>query len=79
MRSALIIGASGQDGRLLAPFLSKRAYSVRGWVRQEPATSLSCEYSVTDILQRETVRRGAATSRLTRFTIWLRFTIRPKL
>ena len=55
MRSALIIGASGQDGRLLAPFLSKRAYSVRGWVRQEPATPLSCEYAVTDILQRETV------------------------
>jgi GDP-D-mannose dehydratase len=30
MRSALIIGAGGQDGRLLAPLLLDRRYAVRG-------------------------------------------------
>ena len=39
MRSALIIGAGGQDGRLLTRLLDDHKYAVRGWVRPEPATS----------------------------------------
>jgi GDPmannose 4,6-dehydratase len=57
MRSALIIGAGGQDGRLLAPFLSDRGYAVRGWVRQEPGTPLSCEYAAIDISHAESIVR----------------------
>ena len=57
MRSALIIGAGGQDGRLLTRFLCDRGYAVRGWVRQEPASPLSCEYAVIDILHAELVGR----------------------
>lgn len=55
MRSALIIGAGGQDGRLLATFLSERGYAVRGGVREEPVTSLPCEYAVMDILRTESI------------------------
>jgi GDP-D-mannose dehydratase len=33
MRSALIIGAGGQDGRLLTRLLDDHKYAVRGWVR----------------------------------------------
>ena len=50
MRSALIIGASGQDGRLLARLLLDREYAVRGWARRETATPLPCEYALVDIL-----------------------------
>jgi GDPmannose 4,6-dehydratase len=51
MRSALIIGAGGQDGRLLAQWLSNRDYAVRGWVRREPCAPLLCAYSIIDLLQ----------------------------
>ena len=51
MRSALIIGAGGQDGRLLAQWLSDRDYAVRGWVRREPCTAVPWEYSIIDLLQ----------------------------
>lgn len=50
MRSALIIGASGQDGRLLARLLLDRDYTVRGWIRREIAVPLPCECTLVDIL-----------------------------
>jgi GDPmannose 4,6-dehydratase len=37
MRSALIVGASGQDGRLLNRLLLGRGYAVRGWTRTSAA------------------------------------------
>ncbi len=55
VRSALIIGAGGQDGRLLARLLLEREYAVRGWTRGEPATPASCECAVIDILRPESV------------------------
>jgi GDPmannose 4,6-dehydratase len=51
VRSALIIGAGGQDGRLLARLLLDRDYTVRGWIRHEPAMPTSCECVLIDILQ----------------------------
>jgi GDPmannose 4,6-dehydratase len=51
MRSALIIGAGGQDGRLLARLLLDRGYAVLGWTRTEPTATPPCECTVTDILQ----------------------------
>ena len=57
MRSALIIGAAGQDGRLLASFLSSHGYAVHGWVRQEPISPMSCEYAAIDLLHAESVVR----------------------
>jgi GDPmannose 4,6-dehydratase len=51
VRSALIIGAGGQDGRLLARFLQARGYAVRGWIRSQPAASTPCECAFVDILQ----------------------------
>jgi GDPmannose 4,6-dehydratase len=51
MRSALVIGAGGQDGRLLAHLLLGRGYAVRGWTRNEPATPVPCECTLIDILQ----------------------------
>ena len=51
MDSALIIGASGQDGRLLARLLLDREYAVRGWIRSEPAAPAPCECALIDILQ----------------------------
>lgn len=51
MRSALIIGAGGQDGRLLARLLLDRGYAVRGWIRSEPADAAPCECALIDILQ----------------------------
>ena len=50
MRSALIIGAGGQDGRLLARFLQDRDYAVRGWTRAQPAVAIPCECALVDIL-----------------------------
>lgn len=50
MRSALIIGASGQDGRLLARLLLDRDYRVHGWIRRETAAPVPCECAVVDIL-----------------------------
>ena len=55
MRSALIIGAGGQDGRLLARLLDDRKYAVRGWVRPEPATSALCPCTKIDILESASV------------------------
>ena len=49
MASALIIGASGQDGRLLARLLTHRGYAVLGWVRREPVEPPPCECAVVDI------------------------------
>jgi GDPmannose 4,6-dehydratase len=50
VRSALIIGASGQDGRLLARLLLDRDYTVRGWIRRETAAASPCECALVDIL-----------------------------
>ena len=50
MRSALIIGAGGQDGRLLARLLLDRDYAVRGWIRSELTTPAPCECAFIDIL-----------------------------
>jgi GDPmannose 4,6-dehydratase len=55
MRSALIIGAGGQDGRLLAPLLLGRGYTVRGWTRTEPPAAAPCECVVIDISERVAV------------------------
>jgi GDPmannose 4,6-dehydratase len=51
MRQALIIGAGGQDGRLLARLLLDRGYAVIGWTRTEPTPTPPCECTVIDILQ----------------------------
>jgi GDPmannose 4,6-dehydratase len=51
VRSALIIGAGGQDGRLLARLLLDRGYAVRGWIRSEPAVPVPCECAFVDILE----------------------------
>jgi GDPmannose 4,6-dehydratase len=51
VRNALIIGAGGQDGRLLARFLLDREYAVRGWSRSEPASLAPCECALIDILR----------------------------
>lgn len=51
MRSALIIGAGGQDGRLLARLLRERDYAVRGWIRREPAVPAPCECVQVDLLR----------------------------
>jgi len=50
MRNALIIGADGQDGRLLARLLDERNYSVRGWTRCQPRNNSHCKSSTVDIL-----------------------------
>ena len=50
MRSALIIGAGGQDGRLLARLLLDRDYAVRGWIRGELMAPAPCECAFIDIL-----------------------------
>lgn len=57
MRSALIIGASGQDGRLLTSLLLERGYVVRGWLRGEPTTPLTCESALVDLLQPDAINR----------------------
>jgi len=51
VRNALIIGAGGQDGRLLARFLLNRDYAVRGWIRTESAVPMPCECAFVDILE----------------------------
>jgi GDPmannose 4,6-dehydratase len=51
VRSALIIGAGGQDGRLLARLLLDREYAVRGLIHSEPEAPAPCECAVIDILQ----------------------------
>jgi GDPmannose 4,6-dehydratase len=51
VRRALIIGAGGQDGRLLARLLLDRKYAVRGWIRSERGAPIPCECALIDILQ----------------------------
>ncbi len=51
MRNALIIGAGGQDGRLLARLLLDRGYAVRGWIPGGPMASVPCECASVDILE----------------------------
>jgi GDPmannose 4,6-dehydratase len=58
MRSALIIGAGGQDGRLLASLLLGRGYGVRGWTRTEPPATAPCECAVIDISELGAVNAG---------------------
>jgi GDPmannose 4,6-dehydratase len=55
VRSALVIGAGGQDGRLLARLLQDREYTVRGWIRREIAAPLPCECTLVDILNASAV------------------------
>src|SRR5450432_1671499 len=50
MRSALIVGASGQDGRLLTRQLRDRGYAVRGWTRTNPAPQAEYECVQIDLL-----------------------------
>lgn len=57
MKNALIIGAAGQDGRLLRRFLSDRAYEVRGWTHADARRNASCQCSVVDILQPDNVKK----------------------
>ena len=49
-RNALIVGASGQDGRLLTRQLLDRGYAVRGWTRTKPAPQIECECAQIDLL-----------------------------
>jgi GDPmannose 4,6-dehydratase len=51
VRSALIIGAGGQDGRLLSRLLLDREYTVWGWIQSGPAAPAPCECALIDILQ----------------------------
>jgi len=55
MRRALVIGAAGQDGRLLARLLLERNYFVSGWTREKPTTALPWECALVDLLQAEAV------------------------
>ncbi len=57
MRKALIIGAGGQDGRLLTRQLLDRGYDVRGWTRVKPQSSLSCECAQIDLRDSISVER----------------------
>ncbi|HEX7517165.1 MAG TPA: GDP-mannose 4,6-dehydratase [Chthoniobacterales bacterium] len=57
MRSALIIGAAGQDGRLLTPLLAQRGYAVRGWTQPESVASASFDWAAIDILDAACVER----------------------
>jgi len=57
MRRALIIGAGGQDGRLLAPFLADRGYDVHGWIRRELSESAPCATTIVDILSPSDVEK----------------------
>src|SRR3954453_7085137 len=50
MPSALIIGATGQDGRLLTELLLGRGYAVRGWTRTTPLSPTLCECASVDLL-----------------------------
>ncbi len=58
MRTALIIGASGQDGRLLARLLLQRGYAVCGWTRTEPVDLMPCQCAIVNILQPASVEKG---------------------
>ena len=43
MRRALIVGAGGQDGRLLTDLLLQRGYGVHGWTRTDALSAIACE------------------------------------
>lgn len=60
MQSALIVGASGQDGRLLGPLLATRGYAVHGWTRTPALPSLRCDCAVVDLLNRAAVEQEIA-------------------
>lgn len=57
MRSALIIGASGQDGQLLTPLLWQRGYSVHGWTRSQPTPATRCACDQINLLNAGEVER----------------------
>lgn len=57
MRSALIIGAAGQDGRLLAPLLVQRGYALRGWIRPQSEPCASSDCAEIDLLDPARVER----------------------
>ena len=57
MRSALIIGAAGQDGRLLTLSLAQRGYAVRGWTRPGSTSCTSFDWVAVDILDAASVAR----------------------
>ncbi|MFN2509163.1 MAG: GDP-mannose 4,6-dehydratase [Chthoniobacterales bacterium] len=57
MRTALVIGANGQDGRLLTGSLLERDYAVRGWTRTPPAAPAPCECAAVDLLDAGRVER----------------------
>jgi GDPmannose 4,6-dehydratase len=57
MRSALIVGAGGQDGRLLTRQLLDRGYAVHGWTRTEPVPSLACECAQIGLLDAGSVEK----------------------
>lgn len=52
MRNALIIGAGGQDGRLLTELLRERQYAVRGWVRPGASTRGETGHTAVDLIDR---------------------------
>jgi GDPmannose 4,6-dehydratase len=57
VRNALIVGAGGQDGRLLTRHLLDREYAVRGWTRTKPASPLACDCAQIDLLDSTSVER----------------------
>ena len=57
MPRALVIGAGGQDGRLLSRHLLDRDYDVRGWVRAEGSNPPPCPCGVVDLLQSAVVEQ----------------------
>jgi GDPmannose 4,6-dehydratase len=59
MRTALIVGASGQDGRLLARLLRQRGVTVHGWSRTAPVDP-PCPCDQVDLLKPFEVSRALA-------------------
>src|SRR4051794_15712829 len=58
MRSALIVGAGGQDGQLLGRLLLDRGYEVRGWTRTPPRTSLPFACHTVDEVDERAVQKA---------------------
>jgi GDPmannose 4,6-dehydratase len=57
VRNALIVGAGGQDGRLLTRHLLDHGYAVRGWTRIKPASPLASECAQIDLLDSTSIER----------------------
>lgn len=57
MPRALIIGAAGQDGRLLTEFLKARGYDVRGWTRPAGNSALPANARPVNLLEGDVVAR----------------------